>query len=74
MDASRTGVMKPDPRAFGQGAEALGLPAEHIVYLDDMPWNVEAARHAGMTAVQVPQDDPAPAIETARDLLGLGPR
>jgi putative hydrolase of the HAD superfamily len=74
VDASRTGVMKPDPRAFGQGAEALGLPAEHIVYLDDMPWNVEAARHAGMTAVQVPQDDPAPAIETARDLLGLGPR
>jgi hypothetical protein len=27
-----------------------------------------------MTAVQVPQDDPAAAINTARDLLGLGPR
>ena len=30
-----------------QGAEALGLPAEQIVFLDDMPWNAEAAREAG---------------------------
>jgi putative hydrolase of the HAD superfamily len=74
VDASLTGVMKPDPRAFDQGAEALGLPADQIVFLDDMPWNVEGARQAGMTAVRVPWDDPAPAIDTARDLLGLGPR
>jgi len=74
VDASLTGVMKPDPRAFRDGAEALGLPAEQIVFLDDMPWNVEGARQAGMTAVRVPWDDPAPAIDTARDLLRLGPR
>src|SRR6516165_1615657 len=58
VDASLTGVMKPDP----------------IVFRDDMPWNVEGARQAGMTAVRVPWDDPAPAIDTARDLLRLGPR
>jgi putative hydrolase of the HAD superfamily len=74
VDASLTGVMKPDPRAFRGGAEALGLPAEQIVFLDDMPWNVEGARQAGMTAVRVPWDDPGPAIETARELLRLGPR
>ena len=74
VDASLTGVMKPDPRAFRQGAEALGLPAEQIVFLDDMPWNTEGARQAGMTAVRVPWDDPAPAIDTARELLRLGPR
>jgi putative hydrolase of the HAD superfamily len=73
VDASLTGVMKPDPRAFREGAEALGLPAEQIVFLDDMPWNVEGARRAGMTAVRVPWDDPGPAIDTARKLLGLGP-
>jgi len=71
VDASLTGVMKPDPAAFRGGTEALGLPAEQIVFLDDMPWNVEGARQAGMTAVRVPWDDPAPAIDTARDLLGL---
>jgi putative hydrolase of the HAD superfamily len=74
VDASLTGVMKPDPRAFRGGAEALGLPAEQIVFLDDMPWNTEGARQAGMIAVRVPWDDPAPAIDTARDLLRLGPR
>ena len=74
VDASLTGVMKPDPRAFRDGAEALGVPAEQIVFLDDMPWNAEGARQAGMTAVRVPWDDPAPAIDTARELLRLGPR
>jgi putative hydrolase of the HAD superfamily len=73
VDASLTGVMKPDPRAFRAGAEALGLPPEQIVFLDDMPWNVEGARQAGMTAVRVPWDDPGPAIDTARKLLRLGP-
>jgi putative hydrolase of the HAD superfamily len=74
VDASLTGVMKPDPRAFRGGAEALGVPVEQIVFLDDMPWNAEGARQAGMTAVRVPWDDPAPAIDTARELLRLGPR
>jgi putative hydrolase of the HAD superfamily len=73
VDASLTGVMKPDPAAFRAGIEAMDLPAEQIVFLDDMPWNVAGARQAGMTAVRVPWDDPAPAIDTARDLLGLGP-
>ena len=74
VDASLTGVMKPDPHAFRGGAEALGLSPGHIVFLDDMPWNVEAARRAGMAAVRVPWDDPGPAIDTARPLLDLPPR
>ncbi len=72
VDASLTGVMKPDPRAFRGGAQALRLPPEQIVFLDDMPWNVAGARQAGMTAVRVPWDDPRGAIEVARNLLGLG--
>jgi putative hydrolase of the HAD superfamily len=74
VDASLTGVLKPDPAAFRGGIEALSLPAERIVFLDDMPWNVEGARQAGLTAVRVPWDDPAPAIDTARELLGLSHR
>ena len=74
VDASLTGVMKPDPRAFRRAAEALGLAPEQIVFLDDMPGNVEGARRVGMTAVRVPWDDPGPAIDTARTLLRLPPR
>jgi hypothetical protein len=39
-----------------------------------MPGKGEGARRAGLAPVRVPWDNPAPAIDTARDLLGLGPR
>ncbi len=74
IDASLTGVMKPDPLAFSLAAEELGLPAGRIVFLDDMPANVAGARRAGLIAVRVPWEDPGPAIDTARELLGLPPR
>ena len=68
------GILKPDPRAFGRAAGELGLAADQIVFLDDMPANVEGARQAGLIAVRVPWDDPGPAIDTARELLGLPAR
>ena len=71
VDASYTGVMKPDPRAFTAGAGALGLPPEQIVYLDDMPWNVDAARVAGLQGIAVSYVDSTPAIIEARTRLGL---
>ncbi len=74
IDASLTGVLKPDPRAFTSAAQALGLPLPQVVFLDDMPWNVEGASAVGMTAIRVPWDDPGPAIDTARELLRLAPR
>ena len=57
----------------GSAARALGLPPGQIVFLDDMPWNVEAAVQAGMLAVRVPPDRAGPAVDAARDLLGLPP-
>ena len=74
VDAGLLGVLKPDPRAFGRAAGELGLPPEQIVFLDDMPWNVEGARQVGLRAVRVPWDDPGQAIDTARELLGLPAR
>jgi putative hydrolase of the HAD superfamily len=74
IDAGLTGVLKPDPRAFTSAAQALGLPLPQVVFLDDMPWNVEGARAVGMTAIRVPWDDPGPAIDAARELLRLAPR
>jgi putative hydrolase of the HAD superfamily len=74
IDAGLLGILKPDPRAFGRAAGELGLAASQIVFLDDMPANVEGARQAGLIAVRVPWDDPGPAIDTARELLGLPAR
>jgi putative hydrolase of the HAD superfamily len=71
IDASTTGVLKPDPRAFAAAARALTLPSHEIVYLDDMPWNVEGGRRAGLQAIHVRYDDVPAAVADARARLGL---
>ena len=71
IDASVTGVMKPDPRAYAAAALALGAPPERIVYLDDLPWNVEGGRRAGFQAIEVSYAEPGAAVAEARSLLAL---
>jgi len=51
VDATYTGILKPDPRAYGLCLEALDLPAAACVFVDDQDRNVEGARQAGLTAV-----------------------
>jgi putative hydrolase of the HAD superfamily len=74
VDAADIGVLKPDPRAFAAGADALGLPAAEIVFLDDMPWNVSAGAGFGFHSIRVSYDEPEAAIAQARGLLGLDGR
>jgi putative hydrolase of the HAD superfamily len=45
------GLRKPDPRIFAIAAERVGLPPAEIIFLDDLPENVEAARACGFQAV-----------------------
>lgn len=74
VDGSVTGVLKPDPRAYAAGVDALGLPPEQIVYLDDMPWNVAGGLAAGLQAIEVRYADPHRAVDEARSRLGLRER
>lgn len=46
------GVAKPEPRIFEILARRLGHPLHGVFYVDDSRPNVEAARDAGMDAVQ----------------------
>jgi len=46
-----TGVRKPDPRAYLQAVEALELPAQELLFVDDRRSNCEAARALGMDAL-----------------------
>lgn len=45
------GVSKPDPRIYALAADRLGTPPEEMVFLDDVPQFVDAARQAGLQAV-----------------------
>jgi putative hydrolase of the HAD superfamily len=71
IDGSVTGVLKPDPRAYGLALEALGVPAADVVFLDDQPVNVRGATAVGMPVVPVDVTAPAAAVATARELLRL---
>lgn len=57
VDSSCVGVRKPDPRIFDIALRQLdGLAAEQVVFLDDYPANVEAARTLGLQAITVGVD------------------
>ncbi|HEY2128499.1 MAG TPA: HAD family phosphatase [Streptosporangiaceae bacterium] len=45
------GMSKPDPRIYQLACDGLGVPAADMVFLDDLPENVAAARQAGLHAV-----------------------
>lgn len=51
VDATYTGILKPDPRAYAFVTEALGLPAGACVFVDDQQRNVDGGIAAGMRTV-----------------------
>ncbi|MGF1504298.1 MAG: HAD family hydrolase [Anaerolineae bacterium] len=45
------GAMKPNPAAYQAVLQALDLPAEQCIFIDDSPANVAGARSIGMAAI-----------------------
>lgn len=45
------GLRKPDPRIYELALERLGVPAEEVVFVDDLPFNLKPARELGMATV-----------------------
>ncbi len=50
-DASNTGILKPDPRAYAQAIEALGVGRDDVIFVDDQPRNVAGARAFGLETI-----------------------
>lgn len=71
VDATYTGILKPDPRAYAAVTEALGLPAHDCVFVDDQKRNVDGGVKAGMQVVHFDVLQPAASFAQARELLGL---
>ncbi len=70
VDATHTGILKPDPLAYELCCAALGVVPGNCVFLDDQPRNLRGAEAAGMTAV--PFDVRAPDASFAAALRALG--
>ncbi len=73
VDATYTGILKPDPRAYELCTEQLVLPASACVFVDDQQRNVLGARRAGLQAVQLDVTAPHAAFGEALRLLGIAP-
>jgi epoxide hydrolase-like predicted phosphatase len=50
--SGEVGVSKPDPRIFRLALDKLGVNAHEAIFVDDVADNVEAAKAAGMNAIQ----------------------
>ncbi|MFT5114143.1 MAG: putative hydrolase of the HAD superfamily [Parasphingorhabdus sp.] len=70
-DATYTEVLKPDPRAYLDCLEELGLPAHHCVFVDDQLRNVKGAEAVGLKTVHFSVLDPAGGYQQALRLLGI---
>lgn len=51
--SNEIGLRKPDPGAFMALSDALGVPAERTVFVDDSAANVEAARALGWRPIHL---------------------
>jgi FMN phosphatase YigB (HAD superfamily) len=66
------GAMKPDPAAYQAVEEQTGHAPGEILFFDDLPPNVDAARARGWRAVLIdPDGDPVAQIVDALDAAGL---
>jgi putative hydrolase of the HAD superfamily len=44
-------LIKPEPEIYQRLVEALGVPPQRTLFIDDMPVNIDAARQAGIEGV-----------------------
>ena len=49
--SGQVGIRKPSKRIYLMGAEAIGLPPEECVFVDDLEFNLTPARELGMATV-----------------------
>ena len=66
--SSAIGLRKPDAAAYDHVVNAIGVPAERIVFFDDLAENVEGARARGLLAVHVRSSAD---VAAALDALGI---
>ncbi|WP_298256744.1 HAD-IA family hydrolase [Bradyrhizobium sp.] len=71
VDATHTHILKPDPRAYKLGCEALGLSPDQVLFIDDQSRNVDGAGRAGLEALQFDVTRPALSFAEAERRLGL---
>lgn len=71
VDATYTGILKPDPRAYVSCLAELGMDAANAVFVDDQMRNIEGALRCGLEAVHFDVRHPGVSYTRALNLLGV---
>lgn len=71
IDATYTGILKPDRRAYEMCTDALGIAPADCVFVDDQSRNVWGAMSLGWQTVQFDVTSPSDSYQRALRLLGL---
>jgi putative hydrolase of the HAD superfamily len=66
--SSSIGLRKPDAEAYDHVVRAIGVPAERIVFFDDLAENIAGAQARGLKTVHVTSPDD---VAQALDALGI---
>ena len=69
VDATYTEILKPDPRAYQQCLQQLGVQARDCVFVDDQLRNVQGALALGLPAVHFDVRAPGASFQQALQLL-----
>jgi putative hydrolase of the HAD superfamily len=69
VDATYTQILKPDPRAYQACVQALGVRAEHAVFVDDQLRNVAGAQRFGLPVVHLDVCHPGGGFAKALQML-----
>ena len=63
------GIRKPAPEIYAMGADAIGLPPQDCVFVDDLGFNLKPAKELGMATVL--HTDSEQTVAQLEDLLGV---
>jgi epoxide hydrolase-like predicted phosphatase len=69
--SAHVGLAKPDPRIFQLAITKAGLPAEQILFIDDLAANLAAAAEAGMQTFQFNPKDVASSVKALKLFIGV---
>jgi len=71
VDATHTGILKPEPQAYQLAVESLDTSFESVVFVDDQQKNVDGAIDCGIEAIWLDITDPESGFDDVRCALKL---
>lgn len=71
VDATYTGILEPDPRAYEDCISQLGLTASDCVFVDDQERNIDGAQRVGMQTVHFDVTNPGASYARALEMRGV---